>query len=70
MAEKLAKAPEIQRLGQPIYVYHDRTRSRVFIGSFNSPQDPAAAAPAPSSCKNAVSLAKKNERGTQTRSTP
>jgi hypothetical protein len=44
MADKLARAPEIQQTGQPIYVYHDRTTSKVFIGSFNSPQDPAAVA--------------------------
>jgi hypothetical protein len=44
LADKLSKAPEIQRFGQPIYVYHDRTSSRVYIGSFNSAQDPAAAA--------------------------
>jgi hypothetical protein len=44
MAEKLSKAPEIQRLGVPIYVYHDRTTSKVFIGAFNAPQDPAAVA--------------------------
>jgi hypothetical protein len=43
MAEKLAKAPEIRQTGQPVYVYHDRTSSKVFIGAFNSPQDPAAA---------------------------
>src|SRR5262249_43084184 len=44
MADKLARAPEIQQTGQPVYVYHDRTTSKVFIGSFNSPQDPAAVA--------------------------
>ena len=44
MAEKLAKSPEIQRLGLPVYVFHDRTTSKVFIGAFNSPQDPAARA--------------------------
>ena len=43
MAEKLAKAPEIQKLGVPVYVFHDRSTSKVFIGAFNSPQDPAAA---------------------------
>jgi hypothetical protein len=63
MAETLARAPEIQRLGQPIYVYHDRTRSKVFIGSFNSPDDPMAATTRAELIKNAVSLAKKNERG-------
>ena len=42
MAEKLAKDPYIRQLGQPVYVYHDRTSSQVFIGSFESPGDPAA----------------------------
>jgi hypothetical protein len=63
MAETLERAPEIQRLGQPIYVYHDRTRSKVFIGSFNTPQDPAAATTRAELIRNAVALAKKNERG-------
>ena len=43
MADKLAKDPEVQRLGQPIYVLHDRTASRVYVGSFDAPQDPRAA---------------------------
>ena len=42
MADKLAKDAEFQRLGQPVYVLHDRTSSRVYIGSFDSPQDPKA----------------------------
>jgi hypothetical protein len=63
MAEKLAKAPEIQRLGQPIYVYHDKTTSKVFVGSFNSPQDPAAAAVRDQLVRNAVMLANKDKRG-------
>ena len=37
----LAKAPEIQQPAS-LYVYHDRTSSKVIIGSFNSPNDPAA----------------------------
>jgi hypothetical protein len=44
LADKLSRAPEIRQLGQPVYVYHDRTSSRVFIGSFNGPEDPAAMA--------------------------
>jgi len=63
MAEKLAKAPEIQRLGQPIYVYHDRTTSKVFIGSFSSPQDPGAAALREQLVRDAVVLANKDKRG-------
>jgi hypothetical protein len=43
LASALMKAEEIKRLGQPVYVYHDRTSSRVLIGSFQSPSDPTAA---------------------------
>jgi hypothetical protein len=42
LAAKLSKDSDIQQLGQPIYVYHDRTASRVFIGSFESEKDPVA----------------------------
>jgi hypothetical protein len=44
LADRLAKSPEIQQLGQPVYVYHDRTSSRVFIGAFNNTDDPNAMA--------------------------
>ncbi len=43
LADKLSRVPEIKQLGQPVFVYHDRTSSRVFVGSFNSPKDPAVA---------------------------
>ena len=49
MADKLAKSPEIQRLGQPVFVYHDRTSSRVFVGAFNSPTTPRSSRCATSS---------------------
>jgi hypothetical protein len=42
LADKLMRTPEIQRLGQPVYVYHDRTSSKVYVGSFNSTDDPVA----------------------------
>ena len=42
IADKLAKDAEFQRLGLPVYVLHDRTSSRVFVGSFDSPNDPRA----------------------------
>jgi hypothetical protein len=44
LADRLAKSPEIQRLGQPVFVYHDRTSSRVYVGAFNSTDDPNALA--------------------------
>jgi hypothetical protein len=44
LADKLAKQPEIQKLGQPLYVYHDRTSSKVYIGSFEAADDPKAVA--------------------------
>jgi hypothetical protein len=56
MAAKLAKDPDIQRLGQPIYVYHDRRASRVFIGSFNVDRDPSAVDVRDSLIKLAVPL--------------
>ncbi len=40
MAEKLAAAPEVWSLGQQVYVSHDRARSAVFVGSFDSRDDP------------------------------
>jgi hypothetical protein len=43
LAAALSKVPEVQQMGQPLYVYHDRHSSRVFIGAFQSPNDPAAA---------------------------
>ena len=42
LAEALSKDKEIQKTGFQPYVYHDRYSSRVTIGSFNSPNDPAA----------------------------
>ncbi|MBV8558058.1 MAG: hypothetical protein JO116_21175 [Planctomycetaceae bacterium] len=42
LADALAKAPEIQQTGYQPYVFHDRTSSKVTIGAFNSPNDPAA----------------------------
>jgi hypothetical protein len=44
LADKLARTPEIKQLGQPVYVYHDRTSSHVYVGSFNSTDDPTAGA--------------------------
>jgi hypothetical protein len=56
LADRLAKDPDLQKLGQPIYVYHDRTASRVYIGSFNAWQDPAAVAVRESLLKLAVPM--------------
>ena len=42
LAAALTKDREIQKLGVQAYVYHDRTSSRVTIGSFNAPNDPNA----------------------------
>jgi hypothetical protein len=63
MAEKLANDPEVRRLGQPIYVYHDRTSSQVFLGSFNSDKDPAAIAAHEHLLKLMVPLMDKKRRG-------
>ena len=42
LAANLAKDKEIQKTGYEPYVYHDRFSSRVMIGSFDRPDDPAA----------------------------
>ena len=42
LAEALSHDPDIQKTGYQPYVYHDRYSSRVMIGSFDSPNDPAA----------------------------
>jgi hypothetical protein len=42
LAEKLAKDPEIRKTGCLPYVFHDLTSSKVMMGAFNSPDDPAA----------------------------
>jgi hypothetical protein len=44
VADRLARSPEMKQLGQPVFVYHDRTSSRVFVGAFNSTDDPNALA--------------------------
>ena len=62
MADKLSRAPEIQRLGQPVFVYHDRTSSRVFVGTFNSPDDPSIVAMRNELMKCAWSLCYKPDR--------
>jgi len=42
LAEAIARDPEIQKSGFQPYVYHDRTSSKVMVGSFTDPNDPAA----------------------------
>jgi hypothetical protein len=42
LAAALAKSEELRRLGCQPYVYHDRTSSKVTVGSFPSPHDPRA----------------------------
>ena len=63
MADKLAKSPEIKQLGQPVFVYHDRTSSRVFIGAFNSQTDPAITAVRNQLLQAAVPLSDRSKRG-------
>ena len=56
LAIALAKTPEIRGKGLPVYVYHDRESSKVFVGSFQSPQDPAAARLQQYLVQNAVTI--------------
>jgi hypothetical protein len=59
LAEKLAKNPEVQKTGWQPYVFHDRTTSKVMMGAFNSPDDPAAAKLRNTLLRLAVDLAPK-----------
>ncbi len=42
LADSLSRSPEFRKLGMPVYVHHDRTSSRVFVGSFNAPEETGA----------------------------
>lgn len=42
LANALARDPEIQRTGYQPYVFHDRFSSKVTLGAFQAPNDPAA----------------------------
>jgi hypothetical protein len=59
LAEKLAKNPEIKKLGCQPYVFHDRTTSKVMMGAFNSPDDPSAVRLRNTLLKLAVELSEK-----------
>lgn len=63
MAAILAKDKDIQKLGQPVYVYHDRTSSRVYIGSFQASDDPQALAVRNELLRLAIPLTDPNLRG-------
>ncbi len=65
MADKLAKSPEFLNLGQPVYVFHDRSSSRVYVGSFDRPDDPNAGKLRDQLLRLAVPMMKsgKNSRG-------
>ena len=63
MADKLARDAEFQRLGQPVYVLHDRSASRVYVGSFDSEQDPRAAQVRERLMVMAIPLQDKSRRG-------
>ena len=62
MADTLRKDKDVAQLGQPVYVYHDRTSSRVFVGSFDDPNDPRALATRNGLVKLAVPLMDGNSR--------
>lgn len=72
LADKLAKSPAFKSLGQPVYVFHDRTSSRVFVGSFDRPDDPNARRMRDELLRIAVPLLKsdKNPRGLDTMIVP
>src|SRR5262249_34378961 len=64
LAEVLAKEPGVRKTGCLPYVYHDKTTSRVMLGAFNSPDDPAAVRLRDTLLKQAVNLSSKEKAGT------
>jgi hypothetical protein len=44
LAEQLSRSAKFHQLGTPVFVYHNRTSSRVYVGSFSSTDDPNALA--------------------------
>jgi len=64
MAAALARDDEVRQTGYVPYVYHDRYSSKVMIGAFNSPSDPAAVKLRDSMLKMATSLLSKKISGT------
>jgi hypothetical protein len=61
LAEILAKDPEVRKTGALPYVYHDRTSSKVMMGAFNDPNDPAAGKLLNAMLKLAVPLMQKTK---------
>jgi len=59
LADVLAKDPEVRKTGCLPYVFHDRTTSKVLMGAFNTPDDPAAVKLRDAMLKLAVPLAQK-----------
>ncbi len=59
LADVLAKDPEVRKTGCLPYVYHDLTTSRVMMGAFNAPNDPAAVQLRDNLLKLAVPLSQK-----------
>lgn len=56
LADALARDKLVRQTGYVPYVYHDRYSSKVFMGAFNSPSDPAAARLRDDMLKMAVDL--------------
>jgi len=63
LAAALMKDREFQQLGQPVYTFHDRTASRVYIGSFQNDRDPTAGRVREALVKMAVPLMDKKRSG-------
>ena len=63
LAAAIRKDRDVQKLGQPVYVFHGRTSSQVFLGSFQSDRDPNAVQIRESLVKMAVPLAERMGKG-------
>jgi hypothetical protein len=59
LADKLNRDPDLVKSGFKTYVYHDRTSSKVMVGSFNTPNDPVAPALRETLLKKSMEISKK-----------
>jgi hypothetical protein len=62
MANVLRNDKDVAKLGQPVYVFHDRTSSRVYVGAFQDPNDPRVRATHEGLLKLAMPLMDGNTR--------
>ncbi len=63
LAQKLSRDPDVRRTGTQPYVYHGLSSSKVYLGSFANPNDPAAPKLRETVLRTAVPMAERMKMG-------